>query len=288
MFDNEGNAPNNLTNKELDRNLWILRHQQQLIKLGKIFLIVFNCLVFGWVLFNLGDNWFGRGVAERQNLETQKENIIPYAELNKILTPEPLAIAEVLMFGGREDKYDLGVEIANSNATMWADFEYKFIGANFETKPIKGFILPKSRKFLLNLGFDSPARPQNARLVFTSFSWHRISRHEYPDFEKYKSERLALSASDVTFGRSALASGALNQVSFIFTNNSAYNFWQIPIVIILFRGDQVVGFNSVTLQKVSSLESRDTSVLWAEGLPQVTRVEVQSEVNILDKNVYMP
>src|SRR3989344_6619016 len=199
MFDNEGNAPNNLTNKELDRNLWILRHQQQLIKLGKIFLIVFNCLVFGWVLFNLGDNWFGRGVAERQNLETQKENIIPYAELNKILTPEPLAIAEVLLFGGREDKYDLGVEIANPNEQHYAEFEYKFIGANFETKPIRGFILPKSRKFILELGFNSPARPQNARLVFASFSWHRISPHQYPDYASYSQERLSFSESDATF-----------------------------------------------------------------------------------------
>ncbi len=288
MFDNAGNTPNNITNKELERSLWVLRHKIQLIKLGKIALIVFNAVIFTWVLFNLVDYWFVRGVKEKQNLATQALQFIPYDELNKILAPKPLSVADTLLFGGREDKYDLGTEIANSNETMWAEFEYKFIGANFETKPTRGFILPKSRKFLLNLGFDSPARPLNARLVFDSFNWHRVSRHEYPDYEKYKSERLALSATDVIFGRTTLPSGALNKVEFTLNNASAYHFWQVPVAIILFRGDQVVGFNVVTLEKLRALESRATTVTWAEGLPAVTRVDVQPEVNILDTSVYMP
>lgn len=282
------NGENNLSNKELERSLWVLRHRQQLIQAGKIALIVFNVVIFGWVLFNLGDYWFGRGVKERQNLATQSENFIPYAELNKTLTPIPLSVADTFIFGGKEDRYDLGAEIANGNGTMWADFEYKFVGANFETKSAKGFILPKSRKFILELGLNSPARPLNARLVFNSFSWHRISKHIYPDYEKYKIEHLALSASEVTFGHTVLQSGGLNQVSFTLTNASSYHFWQVPIAIILFRGDQVVGFNTVTLEKIRSLESRATTVTWAEGLPAVTRVEVQPEVNILDTSVYMP
>lgn len=278
----------NITDKQLEQNLWVLRHKPQLIKAGTIALLAGNIIIFGWVFFNLGDYLFGRGPKERQNLATQSQSAIPYAELNKALTPASLSVADTLLFGGREDKYDLGAEIANSNEAVWAEFEYQFIGGNFETKPVKDFILPKSRKFLLQLGFDASARPVNARLVFKSFTWHRLSRHDYPDYEKYKNDHLAMTASEVTFGHSTLSGGALNQVAFTLTNFSAYHFWQVPVEIILFRGDQVVGFNLATLEKLRSLEARATTVTWAEGLPAVTRVDVQPDVNILDPGIYMP
>ncbi len=284
----ENYSPDNVSNKVLEESLWVLRHKTGLIKIGTIALLILDTLVLGWVLFSYVDYWLGSGVAERKNIATQTGQTILLADLQKQLTPKPLAISDVQLFGGREDKYDLGVEIANDNDNIWGEFEYEFAGANFITPPVTGVILPKTRKWLLQLGQSSPARPANMRLVFSKFVWHRISRHDYPDYAGYAKEHFGFTSSDVSFGHSALAQGTLNQVNFTLTNNSAYAFWQVPVAILLFRGDQIVGFNQVTLEKVGSLETRPVVVSWQEGLPQVTRVDIQPDVNILDQSVYMP
>ena len=287
---NQGGTPpiNNLTNKELERSLWFLRHKSQLFLVLKIILIAVNAILFGWVFWKLIDVIFISGPAERANLATQKENAIPYAELNRALTPGQLNLGPVQIFGGRENKYDLAMTLKNTNIRTWAEFEYKFVGANFETAPRRDFILPDSQKFLLELGVEHSARPQNMRLVFTEFSWHRLSRHTVPDYVQFRNEHLNFLVSDIVFSRPILDRGAFNEVKFKIKNNSAYNFWAVPVTIALHRGEQTVGVNAVTIEKLRSLETREVSLVWEEGLPEVRSVEAAPNVNILDPAVYMP
>lgn len=283
-----GNPSPDLTNKEIERGLWFLRHKNQLIKIAKNLLIGLNVILFSLVIWSLVDYLFLSGPKERANLATQKENAIPYEQLQSVLTPQELVFGEVQVFGGRENKYDLAAELKNSNERVWAEFEYQFVGANFQTVKQKDFILPKSNKFLLQLGVVTPARPQNMRLVFTKFSWHRLSRQTLPDYDKFKNEHLMFQITGINFSRNALDRGVFNQVQFKIKNNSAYNFWAVPLNIALYRGTQFAAFNAVTLEKLRSLEERDVSVVWEEGLPQVTSVDVQPDVNIFEQNVYIP
>lgn len=279
---------NNLTDQELTRSLWILRRQGILWRILKIILMVINVFLFGFTVWGLLDYFLITGPAERANLATQREQAIPYAELKNVLTPRALVFGEVQVLGGRENKYDLALAVTNNNDRVWAQFTYQLVGANFQSPPRRDFILPQSKKFLLELGAVASARPQNVRLVITDFRWQRLSRHTLPDYEQFKNEHLMFEISELDFSRSSFDRGTFNEVKFKIKNNSAYNFWLVPMQVALYRGGQTIGFNRATAEKLKSLETREISLLWEEGLPQVTSVEVMPDVNILDPEVYMP
>ena len=71
-------------------------------------------------------------------------------------------------------------------------------------------------------------------------------------------------------------------------NNSSYSFWESFLKVILYQNKKIVGINIISAKQFLSGEKRFLSANWINFLPPVTEVFIESEVNVLNFENFMP
>ncbi|PIY78563.1 MAG: hypothetical protein COY82_01820 [Parcubacteria group bacterium CG_4_10_14_0_8_um_filter_35_7] len=272
-----------LTEKQLKIGYWYLTHKAILNKYLVIFLIVLNIVLWGysgyrWVMYYIETPSYEKMIAE------MPKDLINWKDFHEKHQPQPLQVIETTAISLGKGKYDLVAKIENPNIHwMVEDFKYQFSlgGSLKETK--ESFVLPGEAKFLIDLGVRGAGE---ANVIFKDIDWFRISK-----FEILKKERLDFVFKNIHFVPASFEEEGkipISKVTFDAANQSVYNFWEVGFYVILYRGTEIVGVNYITLERFFSGEKRSVEVKWYEKLPQVTKVIVEPEVNILDEEIFMP
>jgi len=187
-----------------------------------------------------------------------------------------------------DGKYDFLTQITNSSPYYWAEIDYVFTFSGGETEERRGFILPNQEKWLAYLGYEADSRPGNAKLNITNVSWHLVDAHEVPNYEEWLLEHLNLSITDVEHTTDVvLEKDVVAKTKFTVQNLSAYGYYRIGFYVIAYRGATPSAVNYVSLDQLRTGETRAVEVSWFDSLGQVSKIEVEPEVNIFDEDNYL-
>ncbi len=282
-FNLNNTTPDNLSDKQFEAGSWYVEHKLQLKAALTVFLVVW-CVTFGgYALWGVVKLYLIDYPAYRQMQREAGVNFVNFAALENA---KPIDVRTVQVFAAGTGKADVVAVIRNPNARFAATFRYQFVGEGATPPELEGFLLPGEEKPLLSLGIATQTAFRSARLEIRDVKWQRLDPHEITDWAAYRNTRLALSGEDVVY-TPAQTQGQISRATFTAKNASAYSYWNVRFVVLLYRGQSIAAVNAIELSDLRSGESRPASVTWFENVPSITKVEVRPEVNILDQSVFI-
>lgn len=277
-----GNGP--LTEQQLSFGYWYVTHKLQLKAALTVFLILWSVGFGGYAVWGFVKLYLIDYPAYRQMQRESGLTLVNYAALENA---RALDVRTVQVFDAGAGKVDALALVRNPNPRFSATFIYQFVGEGAAPPERQGFILPGEEKPLISLGIETQTRFRSARLEIRDVQFTRLDAHEIPEYASYRASRLApLTAEDVVL-TPAQNPGEVTRVTFTAKNGGAYSYWTVRYIVLLYRGQSIAAVNAIELSNVLSGETRPASVTWFEQIPSVTKVEVRSEVNILDQNAYI-
>lgn len=266
--------------REMNFGLWLAENRRRITKAIIIFLILLSAGFFIYSSYSYFI-YFVKGQSGKLS------NEISLLSPRKVF--EELEISSVQVFAVGE-RVDLAVKIKNPNEKFLANFNYCFTQEDREIACASGFILPNEEKYILDLGREAEAKASFALLVKDIF-WQRLNAHQIPDWDKFFDSRLNFSFADIVFSNSVDNSLAkrvdLNMLQFAIKNSSAYSYYEVPLDIMLYSGSELVGVHRYVLNQFLTGETRSVKVTWPGRVTNVSRVDIQPRVNIIDEHVYL-
>lgn len=265
--------------------LWFLENRKKFFIGVIIFLVVLSAILYSVFFYNLYD-YIRYTPEERQALQE-------LSEVNVNLNPGRLAIdLEVgkSQFFFHNDKYDFVSQVKNPNNNFFSYIDYCFSDGDKNLFCSNTILFPGENKYIVDLAIDLENRPSDLKFNITKKNWERVSVRTYPDWEKYYSERLNFSIFDIKFEMikpADLSLKSTNNLSFNIQNNSPYNFWEVPLDIIMFYRGNIVGVNKYNISEFMSLESKNINLSWSNSLSQVDDTKIIPNLNILQEENYI-
>jgi hypothetical protein len=264
--------------------LLYLKFQKYFISLPIVILALLNIGVFAFAatlavrIFVFDHESYVRA------LQGLTETYVNFESYRATHQPQPLNVLEVgviphVIRGGGTASHDFYAHIENPNPTWLVLFTYRFASGDFQSSERSGFILPGEETYIADLGISLPTILRSASVEITNVRYQNAS-----DYEKRKVRDANFQISNVQFLQGD--GGVFSKTLFTFQNLGAASFWQVPFVVVLFSGNEVVGVNVASLEKVLSLEKRNVDLTWFEELPYVSFTRIVPQVNLYDKSVY--
>lgn len=280
-----------IATKQLEVGLWYIEHKKQfkMILIGFLIITSAVSLVYGIYGFAY---YIARGMNEDEILtkELVQVNGISHNYVKQI-SAKNLVMGPVEIIRLTDKKYDLYDKLKNDNLKWWAEFDYYFIAAGRQTQKARGYILPEETRYLTALAQDLPYEPQDSRLIIENISWHRINHHQIADWQAYKNSRLNITGADIKFipaNANPLSEKlSLNQLSFTAVNHTAYNYWEVGFVILIYADDRLTGINHYVLSDFMSEQKRLVEISWPGNLSRADRIEIIPEINIMKDDIYI-
>ncbi len=270
-----------LSGKQIKFGYWYASHKLLLRRLGILALAFFDLLIILLVFYGLIQYFFiGRGQVNAlyQDLTSDKLN---YGYLTELSEPQPLAINMVEVLRGSEGYYDLVAEINNPNNSWYVEeLTYHFVANEFSGLSQTDFILPLQQKFVMNLHVPSAITISNPQLVIDNIKWKKVAF-----YENLRDKILNLEVVEPTFiSENQIGGGELNinRVEAVIKNNSAYNFWDIKLKVLLYREDTLVYVNEVPIRILNSGNSYNMAFNIFNGVTRPNKIYIFPEIDILD------
>ncbi len=283
-FSGDKKATGKLHDK-FDFSLWFLKNRAKFFIGVVLFLIVLSAGLYLFSFYNLYDYISGSKNEEGLLQELTNTNV----SLTAGRTAIDLETGNSQSFS-HNGRYDFIAKIKNPNSNFFAQVNYCFLSGEIELACGNSLIFPGETKYLMTLAISLDSRPGNLDLVLKNINWERVDGKKYPNWTEYFSDHSNFVITDTKFiaeKADTLTSGYIDEVSFSITNNSAYNYWEVPLSILLFRGDNLVGVNKYTISEFMSLDQKDVNLSWINSVKSVDRVEIIPDVNILDEDNYI-
>ncbi len=280
-----------LSTKKLTIGLWFVEHRQQLRWVLIGFLIAIAAISWVYTIYGFA-YYLARGMNEDEILTRQMltEGNIGHSYVAQIAAKD-LTYSPVQIFRSGNNKYDFLVQANNINQKWWAEFNYYFLVDGVKSEKNPGFIFPLENKYFIALAQNFLTVQANVQFVVEDFSWHRINQHEINNWQDFYKNHLAIESKEIKYipaNQSELSEKiGLNQLNFTTTNKSAYNYWQVNYVILLYSGNNIVNVNRYTLTDFMSGQSRQINISWPGNFGLIDRVELIPEINIMDNDVYI-
>ncbi len=275
------------TSKSFDKfslSLWFLKNRRKLFIGTVLFLFILSVVLFLFSFYNIYD--YIRGInKENKDLE----------ELTNIgVTLNPSRTAIELEYNGiqyfsHDGKYDFLAKVKNPNPNFFSNIIYCFYDGEVELACGGSLIYPNENKYVMILSVSLKNRPDNLSFSIKNTSWERVDVKKYPDWNAYYSERNNFMIADSVFKADKIdgSSGYVNNVSFSIKNNTPYNYWEVPLSIILFKNNNVVGINKYTISEFMSFDQKKVNLSWINSIKSVSDILVIPDFNILDEDNYI-
>ena len=269
--------------KEIRWSQWWVDHREQIRKAGLGLFIAVDVVLIGAGLWGFTDWLAFGGVREEQairQMTSPEYGRVPSVTLEELQIGAPIALS------GGVGKMDILAPIENRNRMFWAALDYRFIIGG-EPQPLQhAFILPNQAKYLSALGAPSSAGG-SVELKIERRDWRRAELHGAADPAAFADLRLNIHAMNPVYVPSdPLATAPVSSAKFTLANDSAYGYYDVDLLVLLYRGDAVVGANRVRVDSLAAGAKKPMELFWYQVLPQVTKVEVVPDINIYDPNVY--
>lgn len=266
--------------KFINFGLWLTENRRRIIKVAIALLILSTIGFFVYSAYGFL-YYFLVGRDQDKSLTDNFADIgINLQDAHLRNTAIPLTFSSPMSFV-HGDKVDLAVKIKNSNEKFSVTFDYCFITSGVDFACGTDFLLPNDEKFVLSLAQSGGA--QSYQFVLKRISWKKIDNRKYPNWPDFYQKRINFVVSNVNFQSSP--NGSSNTLSFSIENKSPYNYWELPLNIVLNSGGGPVAVNRFVLSDFKSLEKRTVNLSWPEHLPMV-QAEIMPDLDILNDGIY--
>jgi hypothetical protein len=271
-----------LTVKKMNFGLWLVENRQKMIKLGEVCLIVICAGLFlyssySFVVYLTSSDPNAQFVSG--DLPISPRNVA-----SDLVTSQPLVLPSA-------GQYDLAIRLKNPNDKFVGTFQYCFRQDSTDLVCGSDFILPGSDKYILALAQDLPAGSSNVTFTISNMFWSRVNAHKIPNWSDYLTSHLTLPVTDINYtvnsGIGTSSVTTFSSLQFNLTNQTAYNYYSVPVNILLFNGSDLVGVNRYSINNLMSNEKRAVNLNWPGGLSGVSQAVIQPDVNIIDDSVYL-
>lgn len=261
--------------KEMNFGLWLSENRKRMLKALTIFLLAlcafflvystYNYIIYFWSedpLANLGAS----PTSPRQ-----------------LTVPFEVGVPQIFSSG---ELSDLAVKITSANEKFAATFHYCFTLAGAEFACGDDFILPQGEKYVLALGQNLTGSRSEVSFKIIDIFWQRIDAHQIPNWPDFLATRLNFPISDLTFLSGRSSSTGQNSLSFQATNATAYSYYEVPLTLLFFNGEELAGVNRYILKNFLTGDSRSVRLSWSGNLSDTSRTEVSPDLNIMAAGVY--
>lgn len=274
-----------ISDSQLDKAYWLVTHRDDIKKAFIFILFIVNVVIWGYLIYLVVFNfiiWQKDHESLMNDFATDYLNTYDYKLKDK---SQPLQIQGISVIEAGEEKYDLLAKVTNPNPQWLAHVDYQFSVSGIKTKTYSTKILPNFTKVLLDLGVESKKRLVNARFTLLNV---RFEKELGVDELTEKVVNFEITKQRYTPGSKIKISDAvpINRFTFTVANNSSYNFWKVPAVIVLYSGTRPVGVNEIVIEDFASGEVRDMESNWFNKLPKVNDTEVFIQLDVLDEENY--
>lgn len=269
-----------ITERQIETAIWYVKHKALLRQGGLVLALAVDVILGSYVLWNIGRDFIAG--PSRTNQEIALSDTLPISGGKHPLDLE-LGGVEIVNDGA---VMDLVARVHNPNLRWLARFEYVIgIGEKIETQA--GFLLPgESRPFIYTLRGASSGLP-----IFRigNLSWKQLRAQDIPDATAWISERMNFKVLKTEFTPAIIQGGgqSLSRAKVTIANKSGYGFIEPKFIILLYRGENLVGVQSAVLERFAPATERELEVSWVDHLGAVSNIEVVPEVDLFDGTVYL-
>lgn len=275
-----------LSAQEIKAGYWFVSHKLLLRRIGIIALAVFDIIIVLFALYAFADYYLiGRpGVQGMYDQITSPR--LDYQYLFEIARPQQLQINFTESLKSVDNKYDLVAEVFNSNSSWTAEqITYHFENNEFSTEQKTDFILPLQTKYLMVLNAESEQGLSSVNLVIDDILWQKVT-----DYDKLSAKILDIEIVDPQF-QAPQQSGVSEELSvsrLLFTakNNSAYNFWDVNMKVLLYRGSNLIYIDNVFYESFDAGEVKNNDLSIFKRLATPDKIYVIPDINILNPAVF--
>lgn len=277
-----------LTTRQLDFGLWYIRNRKKFFITLVILLTLTAVGTVGYSLYQFSSYLiFGISQDKQTYLDlTSATSLVT----NKVNLGSNISYSEARVLSGHDTSYDLVAAVTNANPWLLVRVSYYFEVAGQKIGKAESFVLPNDTKYLTALGQSIPANSL-ANLVIEQTTFIRLDRHKISDWEQFKLEHLNFLIQNAKFtpGVDSGLSEKINvgQLDFSITNNSAYGYNSVPLVLLLKSQGSIVAVNRYIINNFRSGEEKKVQLSWPGRLPSVSEVEILPDINITDDSVYL-
>ena len=283
--------PEGLTVGKLEFGYWIVRNKGIFYKLFLLILILISTVTWGLFFYTFG-NYLIFGMRQDREIASDLTRVQPIPH-DLILQMMPLPVVydypEAIKQNGLETT--LITQIENPNEKHTALVDYSFYANNKELARGKDFILPKEVKYFFESSEDASFSESSLSFKINSIDWGRHKIGNFEEYQKFYQEHVNFSVNNLEFvpaKKSVLTEKLpLNTLSFEIMNNTPYNYWEVPINIILFENRKIHGAVKYVIDKFNSGEEKNIDLTISGNLERVKSVEVYPNLNVTKDDIYI-
>lgn len=272
-----------VTESELRWSEWWVNHRDQVRKGAIGVFIAFDAVLLLIGLWGFAD-WLALGGLKEEQAIRQMTGP-NYGRFAGVGLQE-VQLGAPFVLPGASGKIDILAPIENRNERFWAEVEYRFVVGGVELPSLETFVLPGQAKYLAYLGAPADGGA-SVELKIERRLWHRAGTFGAESQQAVYDTRLDIRAENPVFVPSdPLATTPVSRADFTLANHTAFGYYDIDLLVLLYRGDAVVGVNTLRVDRLDAGERRDMQLFWYQVLPLVSRVEIVPDINIYDESVY--
>lgn len=193
--------------------------------------------------------------------------------------PKQLKLGDILSFTSTDNRVDALIEMENSNSSWWAEFDYYFERGGVASTKKKGFILPRTQRFLAEPGMSGTGEP---KLVIENLSWKRITLPEINgDLETFYEQREVQVENPRYTRDKQIESTVIGESSFTIKNPTAFGYIQPEYIVILYRSGTPAGVTRITDEILDPGATKSYTLTWVEAPAGITETIVYPVLNYL-------
>jgi len=282
--------PEGLSVEKLNIGLWFIRNRHIFYKVFITLLILISVFTWANFLFTFGSYvFFGMKADNRMLQELTTQAVHP--EIIAAQAGAPIQMGTLQVLKNSNGNYDFVIQAQNPNTDHVGIVSYYVAAGDDILAESHEKIFPEELKHFLILDVEYSGNPNQIEFFVKSQNWSRISRHNYPDWRSFYDTHYDFEFNNKSFTvsrQSALSERLdLNDLEFEFHNQSAYNYWQVKLNLILSSRGKIVGVNTYEANEVLSGELRPIKITWPGRLAAVSEIAIEPFVDILDSSSFI-
>ncbi len=267
-----------LSLNKMNFGLWLSESRAKIMKTIVIFLIALSAFFFIYSCYNYAVYFLSGTDVNPVNV-----NILSPRQVSDIIIGPP----QIFRSG---EGYDMAVNLKNPNDKYSGTYSFCFYANETNIKCGSDFILPGEEKYATALGQKIDDQVA-VGFKITSISWQRFDNRKIPNWASFANERLNFRIENLNLvlaEKSGLSEKiGLDLLEFSIVNNTNYGYYEVPLTISFYSGQDLVGVNSYLLKNFIAGETKTVRLSWPGGLGNVSRTEIRPNINLLDDNVYL-
>jgi hypothetical protein len=261
-----------------------------------MFLLSLDICLIGYAVFNVASYVFA-GASREDAIVVALAQRLQHSSVDRLkaAAPQDLILGAAQVFDAGNASVDFAAEVQNQNAAWYATVKYNFqLGGPEKTTETKiTFILPGEHKYLLALGVKNAELLSDATLNVIDVSWRRVNPHDITDPQEFIASHATFETTGAAFTPQGVITASTveaipgNQIVFDILNRTVFNFYEVPVQVLLMRGGSVQAIEYTTIKNFHTGEKRRVDLRnFVQGLT-IDEVQVIPVVDVFDTTVYV-